>query len=345
MSIPANPSSPLTPRLAESLPESQLPRSAVPGWTLSIVIHSGLLALLLVMPQPRGAGGGGDPEFHQVGLYAKVAREDTPDFSELDADDNPADLEFVPNPEQAETPPPLTAPADVLPQLPTRSLLGPQAGPLPTSSPRVNPADVKFRKSAAAGAPGIAPPGAGKVAFFGNQAEGNRFIYVIDSSGSMSDNNAIAVARAELMASLENLDATRQFQIIFYHEKPRPMLHPDGRQKLFVATDINKTLARQFIHSIQPDLGTHHLPALKLALGLEPDVIFFLTDAKEPVLSAGELNEIQRLNRGRAQIHAVEFGKGEPLGPESFLQKLARQNGGSYAYRDVMKFRRTRPVD
>ncbi len=73
-----------------------------------------------------------------------------------------------------------------------------------------------------------------------------------------------------------------------------------------------------------------------MALGLRPDVIFFLTDADEPQLTADELAAIARANKG-TQINAIEFGFGSPAGGDNFLKRLARQNGGQHAYVDISK--------
>ena len=60
------------------------------------------------------------------------------------------------------------------------------------------------------------------------------------------------------------------------------------------------------------------------------------------VLSAAELDQIHRANRGRTRIHAIEFGQGEalPQAPMNFLQKLAVQSGGTYRYYDVKRLGR-----
>ena len=105
------------------------------------------------------------------------------------------------------------------------------------------------------------------------------------------------------------------------------------------STSINKTLARNSINSIGPGTGTHHLTAVQTALSLKPEVLFFLTDADAPILRAADLNEIRKKNRGRTRIHCIEFGTG-PFIVDSFLKRLAAQNGGTYRYRDVKKFSR-----
>ena len=90
-----------------------------------------------------------------------------------------------------------------------------------------------------------------------------------------------------------------------------------------------------------PDLGTNRMDALKLAMKLGPEVIYLLTDVDQE-LSAPDLDQIQRANKGRARIHTIEFGRGPQLdsGALNFLQKLARQNGGTYRYYNVRQLER-----
>ena len=66
-----------------------------------------------------------------------------------------------------------------------------------------------------------------------------------------------------------------------------------------------------------------------------PDVLFFLTDANEPVLSPGDIAELGRRNRAGAIINCIEFGVGPFSGGDNFLMRLARQNRGQHVYVDV----------
>lgn len=180
--------------------------------------------------------------------------------------------------------------------------------------------------------------GGGGTSFFGHNADGRRFVYVLDASGSMYDYNAIAVAKAELLSSLSQLDENQQFQVIFYNERCYPMSIHGRKDEMFWGTEVNRQLASQFIRNVDPDGGTRHLDALLLALGYAPDVIFFLTDAGEPYLYAADLDKIRRRNNGRTTIFTVEFGKGGSLRTDNHLKKLARENGGAHTYRDVQQF-------
>ncbi len=140
------------------------------------------------------------------------------------------------------------------------------------------------------------------------------------------------------MASLNTLNADQQFQIIFYNEQAFVLrLRGKPPEKFYWASDINRTLARQEVAAVQPNLGTKHMPALSAALELQPDVIYFLTDAENPALNAKQLDELSRLNRNSTRIHAIEFGKGSKLEAQTALERLAAQNHGGYRYWDVTK--------
>ena len=80
-------------------------------------------------------------------------------------------------------------------------------------------------------------------------------------------------------------------------------------------TDRDRSLATDFIRSVVADGGTRHIDALLLALQMRPDVIFFLTDADEPQLTAIELAQIRRRNESvGASINTIEFGAGSSTG-------------------------------
>ena len=191
---------------------------------------------------------------------------------------------------------------------------------------------------------GGAAGGGSGTGFFGISDRGTKVVYVVDASGSMTSYNAMQVAKSELMASLQGLNERQQFLIIFYEDKPHVVkLGDELKPTLAYATEINKTLARQKIAGIQPGSGTDHLPALEMAMKLNPDVIFFLTDALDPPLWPRDLEKIKLANNGRTRIHSIEFGQGSEL-PEAndqgnFLRRLARLNGGTYRYHDVTRFK------
>jgi hypothetical protein len=186
------------------------------------------------------------------------------------------------------------------------------------------------------GAKTVPTAGRGRTSVYGLNGEGFKFIYVFDRSGSMggSGNKALNAAKRELLRSLDELGPTHQFQIIFYNELPT-IMQIGGATNLMFADDANKRSAQKFVASIVADGATQHEPALTAALRLNPDVVFFLTDADQPELSPAQLDRIKRLNDGRAVINTIEFGLGPKIRKRNFLDVVAEENGGRSAYIDI----------
>ncbi len=314
----------------------------VPSWLLSAFIHGMLLATFVWVSQTRGcrpdyAGEGGEG-FRTVGVYVTSGDKD-----EEPVDETSEDASVTPK-EPATTldrgplldgpPIQLERPADV-----AESVIGigglPDVigGSVPTSSLVTQP-----RTRSAATTPKVVGR---STSLFGVQDAGRRFVYVLDRSHSMDDNRAMRRAKAELMASLENLDVTQEFQVIFYNNEPLTLVAPGHRSDMFRGIDTHRTEVERQLGAIRPDGGTTHFNALVQALKFNADVIFFLTDADEPGLTLDELETMQRQNNGGARIHCIEFGDGpnlrRPGEPPNFLQKLADQSGGTYKYHDVKK--------
>ncbi|MBX3414853.1 MAG: hypothetical protein KF708_19370 [Pirellulales bacterium] len=314
-------------------------RLAAPAWLISIVVHVGLLVTLGFI----GAGGS-----LGLGQGGGEVLEVSFELSDDDATGESAQEEvfFEGSDEPVTLATSIPAPAattdtsfldDAPPVDPT--------GVLPAMNAPVGAADTGLSSGPVGQAKGSGAPrgnvgdGSARTGIFGAEGEGFKFVYVFDRSGSMggSGRSALNAAKAELLASLEDLGELHQFQIIFYNQEPTifPLAGQEGR--LVFANQANKLRAERFIQQITADGATAHEDALKAALALRPDVIFFLTDADEPSLSPTQMKRIEKLNGGRTVIHVVEFGMGPYLGIENFLVRLARENRGEHAYVDISK--------
>jgi hypothetical protein len=178
--------------------------------------------------------------------------------------------------------------------------------------------------------------GRGHTSFFGLEASGRRFVYVLDRSGSMGQpaNRPLESAKDELITSLSRLDSVHQFFVIFYNQEPAVFNPGGGGRQLIFADELNKRTARQFIDSIQAIGGTRHYEALAKAIALRPDVIFLLTDGEpKDDLSPDELARLKRMNDGLAQIHVVQFAPA-PYDTNS-LVRLAAENRGEHVYKNI----------
>jgi len=304
-------------------------RREVPAWLLSWVLHLGVFVALalLVRTSPRqppgepGRAGGivlvqqsqGKVEYFSEPAQQQSARSLTPQTP------------LLPLPGQRERP---VDPTDAFPT----------AADLVASGATTGDAFPSAGDLLQGSRPSGLPDGQTQTSVFGAQGTGTKFIYVFDRSGSMEgyQGRPLAAAKAELIASLQNLDSVHQFQIIFYNDGQSALNPFGGQPRMMFGSERDKRLAVDFIKGVVANGSTRHLEALKMALRLKPDVIFFLTDADEPQMTYSELEAIRRMNGGGGcSIHAIEFGSGPFQGDDNFLVKLARQNGGQHVYVDV----------
>lgn len=297
----------------------------------SLCVHAVIAWLIVTNMNSCGRQGdfGTSEQFREVGLYVQQTETDTEEPMEELTQPTETLPDLPDNLNETLTESPQAMPA--LPDLPSMPLIGP--GPPPASSLRDNPAEA-FANSM----PPPPPTAAGipsTTSFFEIDTIGRSLVYLIDCSGSMSKHNAFRHAKNELNASLERLDPNLKFQVVFYNDTLFEFRDRKGDIDIHWATATNLTRARGYIAQMDNSGGTSHFPALMKALSYSPEVIFFLTDAAEPELSARQLAEIERKNNGRAAIHCIEFGLGPSINVDNFLNRLARQNGGTYRYRDM----------
>jgi hypothetical protein len=173
---------------------------------------------------------------------------------------------------------------------------------------------------------------------FGISGSGSRFVYVFDRSDSMNGfgGKPLRAAKAELIRSLRTMTDRQRFQIIFYNDKPTPFKISGMPLQMVAGEEAYVARAESYVNSIAAFGGTEHEAALKMALRMSPDVIFFMTDARIPRLSVAELREVKnRADSVGTTIHAIEFGPDPVASPDSFLRELAEQNNGEYRYVDV----------
>jgi hypothetical protein len=203
----------------------------------------------------------------------------------------------------------------------TGSRPGPQIGEAPASDmlPAGSPGQGGHAPS------GQAPASGTTTTFFGIAARGQKVVYVLDRSSSMGLER-LATARRELLASLRRLPPTAQFQIIIYNSHADPLL---GQAPALVpATPANIAEAVTCLETVQATGGTRHVPALTAGLYLQPDELYFLTDADD--LEPSELRDITRFNTHHVVIHTIELTLAHQGQPAMPMQTLARTTGGTY---------------
>jgi hypothetical protein len=165
------------------------------------------------------------------------------------------------------------------------------------------------------------------VDFFQVGIRAESVVYVIDRSSSMGLRGALELAKRELLVSLEKLPAQTRFQVIVYNRRAE-CLRIAGRTDLVAASVENKREVAALLQAVRPEGSTDPLPALRQALVLRPEVIFFLSDADD--LNVRQVNALTQLNRGHTAIHTIELNTLHRNRDDQPLQMLARNNRGEY---------------
>ncbi len=324
-------------------PFATTPRRTMPAWLMSVMLHVTLLttAGLMLATSRQGTEQAAD---RPVGIAIVQARPDRteyqiePDLQDSQAVEGDANDQTVAALAAAAPPAGLDAPLDlqgVLAEL--------NATPLPGSDGTAGDAMQATESTR----PGSSPLGEGgskptTTMLFGVSGTGSRFVYVFDRSDSMNGHGGrpLQAAKIELIKSLQTLTDQQRFQIVFYNNRPAPFVPVGSTAKMLEGSEAMRLRAENYVRNVAAFGGTEHGDALRMALRMNPDVIFFLTDARIPRLTGRQLREIQaRAERAGTAIHAIEFGAEGASPADSFLRKLAADNGGQYRYLDVRAFR------
>jgi len=172
--------------------------------------------------------------------------------------------------------------------------------------------------------------GPGQTTFMDVSGVGTMFVYVIDSSSSMTGAR-LKAAQGQLKASLRLLQPNQKFAVIFFNEyREQLKLRRSDDQPIYFATDVNRELASHQIDRVTADRGTVPMPAILEAISLKPDVIYFLTDGDESELSPAEMAQVRQLSRN-ITIHVIKLGDGTVSSlSRSWLERLAHQSHGEY---------------
>ncbi|MEM8865295.1 MAG: hypothetical protein AAGF31_07065 [Planctomycetota bacterium] len=317
--------------------DQQAPKRLLPAWAVSVTVHTVLLTLMLLALRQAPPRGAAEEPGRDVGIVLRradaqgdpyVGEDDLADPTEIDtsATDSNSDLTAAL--------PDASAAASAAAFLPQPQGLGPQAGELQGIG------DASEMTQGGAGRRRQSAGGEAVVKVFGVEGVGTKFVYAFDRSVSMNMDGRLKAAKQQLIESLAALESIHQFQIIFFNQRVTTPDLSGGQNRIAFASEQNKQQAERFVSSVLADGGTDRFTALRDALAFSPDVVFFLTDADDP-MSVAELARIaQRNRRVGATICTIEFGSGPPHGRSNFLRQLATTTGGQYGYVDTTRLPR-----
>lgn len=196
-------------------------------------------------------------------------------------------------------------------------------GPIGTTSALVSPADA---------AQAAKPTGGAE--FYGIQASGDRFVYVVDCSSSMEGTKWEA-AREELLASLRRLGGHRSFFVILFDGSAHAMYGlADLQRGLVPATEENILKCQVWMDAHSLGNATSPYAAVRQALEFQPSALFLLTDGdfNDPTAHFLSKNNVRRdkgKRRPEVAVHTIGFHTRKGQGQ---LRRIAKENGGEYQF-------------
>ncbi len=175
--------------------------------------------------------------------------------------------------------------------------------------------------------------------FFGLEASGKRFGYIVDHSGSMNsllgsgEMTRWELTQVELIRSVHALTGGAEFSIVLYSTMAEPLF---GTSNWVKATSANKASTGVAVMSESANGDTRPEEAFEMMYGLVPkaDAIYFMTDGEFKPEVVGLISQLNR--RRRIPVHCILFGEvGNPTAQqrvESMMRNIAKNTGGRYVH-------------
>lgn len=170
--------------------------------------------------------------------------------------------------------------------------------------------------------------GGGGASFFGVEASGSRFAYIVDVSGSM-EGPRLERLKLELRRSIDGMLETSQFSIVSFSDAA---MFVGGERGWMDASAAGKKGIRAHVELMRSGGGTNPVPAFQLISTLRPrpEAIYFMTDGE----FGGELEvviaQIADLTKNpRVPIHCICFGSNAG---EDAMRRIARLSKGTYTF-------------
>ncbi len=170
--------------------------------------------------------------------------------------------------------------------------------------------------------------------FFGVQAQGNRFVFVVDCSLSMVGDKWATACR-ELSDSIDRLSPQQHFYVVFFDGKSHRMFNDRRFEKgMLPATEANISRLRNWLTTVRLGYNTSPCLSVMFALTLQPDAIFLLSDGEFSDPTAAKLRKNNRVSdkgesKPRVAVHTIGF---RSLDGKKMLTRIANENGGTYRY-------------
>lgn len=167
--------------------------------------------------------------------------------------------------------------------------------------------------------------GAGGASFFGVEAKGRRFVYIVDVSGSMAYEGRLEALKANLAKSVDGLLESSEFVIFAFSDGAFPV---GGRAEWMRATGREKERFRGSIASLRAMGATEPAPAFMMTFELRPrpDAIYFMTDGE---FAPDVVTLVNSTNKNKVPIHCISLVNANAAG---LLRQIADASGGTYTH-------------
>lgn len=175
--------------------------------------------------------------------------------------------------------------------------------------------------------------------FFGLEAKGRRFAYIVDISGSMNTLTGEGaftrweLTRSELIRSIDALDQHAQFSVVLYSSNAVAVF---GQGSWVQATPGNKQLAASTLMGFDPGGGTRPLQGFEMVFELSPegDAIYFMTDGLFDIEVPAQVRQLNR--RDLVPIHTILFGElanpRDATAALNMMRDISRNSGGRFTH-------------
>ncbi len=172
--------------------------------------------------------------------------------------------------------------------------------------------------------------------------QGGDFIFIVDRSQSMSDDNKLVAAKEALEKTLEKMGPDQKYYIYFFSDDTMKM--NEGTMLKAVPNNVSGTV--KWVEAMTPEGNTNPRDALTHAFGvLKPSTIWLLSDGKfswSKRVKSGHRTRTVRLppvpdvirvlnKSGHVRINTIGFSESEEE-VDSSLKGIANENGGTYKF-------------